>query len=247
MYREFAQVYDRLMDDVDYPAWAGFYLTILEEAGCRPRTMAECGCGTGGMTVQFARRGVQIVASDLSEDMLMRAADKARKAGVRAQFARQDMRRLRVTRPVDAVVCACDGVNYLTGEGDAAAFFAAARDALRPGGALAFDASSPEKLERMARDRFFFEDRDEVTYLWLNEPGENHTVKMDLTFFLKEPGGLYRRFDEAQLQRAWRREELCALLTAAGFEDIRVYGDQKTAPPQAGEPRFHITARKANA
>ena len=246
MYREFAQVYDRLMDDVDYPAWAEYYLALLSEAGVRPRAMAECGCGTGGMTIPFARRGIQVAASDLSGEMLMLAADKARRAGVKAQFVRQDMREMRVPKPVDAVVCACDGVNYLTGDGDAAAFFAAAYRALKPGGALAFDVSSPEKLARMTGDRLYFEDRDDVTYLWLNEPGEGGTVKMDLTFFVKEKDGRYIRFDESQFQRAYGIKELEALLAEAGFESVRTYGDKTMAAPAAGEDRFHITARKAN-
>ena len=51
MYNRFAEVYDRLMDDFDYPAWAEYYLGLLKKAGCTPKTMCECGCGTGSMTL----------------------------------------------------------------------------------------------------------------------------------------------------------------------------------------------------
>ena len=33
MYQEFAAVYDRFMDDFDYPAWADYYLEILKRQG----------------------------------------------------------------------------------------------------------------------------------------------------------------------------------------------------------------------
>ena len=29
MYQEFAAVYDRFMDDFDYPAWADYYLSLI--------------------------------------------------------------------------------------------------------------------------------------------------------------------------------------------------------------------------
>ena len=57
--------------------------------------------------------------------MLRIAGQKARKLGQRIVFAEQDMRHLAVPRSVDCVVCACDGVNYLTEAADRAAFFAA--------------------------------------------------------------------------------------------------------------------------
>ena len=33
MYEDFAAVYDALMDDFDYPAWANYYLRLLAMAG----------------------------------------------------------------------------------------------------------------------------------------------------------------------------------------------------------------------
>ena len=126
MYGEFAQVYDRLMDDVDYDAWAAHYAHLMGLCARPVRRVAECACGTGSLTVRLARMGYEMTGLDLSQAMLERAAEKARHAGVRVTLARQDMRGLTLGRRVDAVLCTCDGVNYLTGEGDAAAFFRAA-------------------------------------------------------------------------------------------------------------------------
>ena len=46
-YGAFAGIYDVLMDDFNYPAWAEYYLTLLERAGVKPSTMCDCACGTG--------------------------------------------------------------------------------------------------------------------------------------------------------------------------------------------------------
>ena len=79
MYEQFADLYDRLMDDFNYPAWADYYLALLSRHGVKPKLLCECGCGTGSMSIEFAKRRVKLIASDLSEDMLRTAQNKARK------------------------------------------------------------------------------------------------------------------------------------------------------------------------
>lgn len=242
MYNRFAEVYDRLMDDFDYPAWADYYLRLLKKAGCTPKTMCECGCGTGSMTLEFARRGLKITGVDLSGEMLAQAQKKARAAGLMAPFVQQDMTCLTLPRRVDAIVACCDGVNYLTDTQQVKAFFRAARQWLKPGGALAFDVSTGRKLLEQMGDAFFGEDRDEVTYLWQNRR-EGRLVRMELTFFLRREDGLYERFDEEQVQRAHTIPELTDALAECGFSQVSVFGEQTFDPPAAGDLRVHFVAR----
>ena len=154
MYESFASIYDRLMDDFDYDAWSRYYLRILEDAGYAGGDVCECGCGTGNMTLRLARAGLRVTACDLSPDMLMIAQAKDRKSVLRIPFIQQDMRRLALHRPVDAVLACCDAVNYLTSEADVKAFLRRVWSSLRPGGVIAFDMSSPAKLLPMA-DGFY--------------------------------------------------------------------------------------------
>ena len=105
-YSGFARVYDLLMDDFDYPAWADYYLELLARAGVRPVSLCDCACGTGSMTLEFARRGLRVTGVDISREMLELAGEKARQSGVNAQFACQDMTQLALPRPVNALVCA---------------------------------------------------------------------------------------------------------------------------------------------
>ena len=243
MYNEFARVYDTLMDDVDYDGWARHYLELIAPA--KPRRICECACGTGSLTVRFARAGLQTTGVDLSEDMLRIAQEKARRFGVQTPFVRQDMCALTLPRRVDAVLATCDGVNYLVKDEQAQAFFQSAYAALRPGGMLAFDVSTLEKLSGTLGDSFFGEDRSEITYLWQNRwNAHTRCVHMDIAFFLRETAGRYRRFDETQVQRAYTPKELTQLLLHAGFADIRVLGGFTKEPPRGGEERIHILATK---
>ena len=124
MYTGFAEVYDTLMNDVHYGAWADMYARMMTAYGIpRNAKVCECACGTGSLTLPLQQLGYEMMGIDLSQEMLWQAAQKARKAGFGIPFIRQDMRQLRLHRPVDAVLATCDGVNYLLQDVDAAAFF----------------------------------------------------------------------------------------------------------------------------
>lgn len=245
MYTAFASVYDRLMSDVDYPAWAAFYQTLLTLYGLHAGKVCECACGTGGLTIPLAAMGYQMTGVDISEEMLFEASQKARRAGAMIPFVKQDMRALRLHRQMDAVLCTCDGLNYLQGPEDVLAFFHAAFQAIRPGGALVFDVSTPYKLERVLGDTFIGDETAEIAYLWKNHyHPATASVDMALSVFARQQGETYLRISERQTQYAHALETLEALLAQAGFEGVRVFGDGTFAPPCATEQRWHIAARR---
>lgn len=240
MYGAFAQVYDALMDDVDYPAWAAYYAAQLAlPAGSH---IAECGCGTGSMSIALARLGYRLTGVDNSPNMLGIAMGKARDAGFSIPFIRQDMRHLALHRRVDAVLAPCDGVNYLLRDADALDFFQAAAKALRPSGVLGFDISSPHKLREQLAGQFYGEDRKDLTYLWQNRLlPDGQVLELDLTFFLREEDGRYRKFREMQRQRIWEAERLMELLNESGFEKPRIL-DRTGQAPTADAERLHFFA-----
>lgn len=242
-YGAFAEIYDLLMDDFDYGAWADYYLALIRRMGMTPKTMCDCACGTGSLSVNFAAEGIRVTGVDLSAEMLEFAARKARFNGQQIMFVCQDMSRLALPRPVDAIVCGCDGVNYLLTEEKVKAFFECAHKSLKPGGVLAFDISSAYKLENVLGNGFFGEERDEVAYLWSNRfDADKRVVQMDLTFFREQPGGLYRRFSEKHTQMAHDPEELKSLLESCGFANVQVFGDRNFEKPKNDELRIHIAA-----
>ena len=244
-YDALSAVYDLFADDFDHAKWAEYYRALLRRAGVEAKSLVDAGCGTGRMTVELAREGARVVGVDISEGMLRVAAERLRREGVRAQLAHEDMCRLRVPRPVDAVVCACDGVNYLLSAERVRAFFRAAHAAIRPGGALAFDISSRYKLETLLGDGFFGEEREEAAYLWQNRLDKKRRVlRMDITFFVREADGRYRRFQEEHEPRAHSAAELTAWLEAEGFQKVEVFGDQTFDAPGAEEKRIHFLARR---
>ena len=72
-YTEFAQVYDRFMDNVPYEAWCEGISKILTEHGISEGLVLDLGCGTGTMTELLAEAGYDMIGVDNSEEMLAEA------------------------------------------------------------------------------------------------------------------------------------------------------------------------------
>jgi len=246
-YDGFAALYDPLMRDVNYDEWAEYLQSFLkEQKGGKPLVIAECACGTGEITLRLARIGHKMTGLDISPEMLSVAGEKARRAGMKIPFVQQDMRKLALHRQADAVIAACDGVNYLTSREHAEQFFKAAYAALKPGGVLLFDVSSRYKLSEILAGNTFGEDDGERAYFWRNVYDEEQKLlEMQLTFFAKE-GELYRRFTETHIQRAHSETELTNALTSAGFDTILCFDAFTREPPQTVAERLQFVAYKPN-
>ncbi len=243
MYTDFAAIYDLLMQDVDYSAWAAHLLRLLRLKGIGPGSpVCECACGTGSLTIPLRKAGLRMTGTDLSADMLECAMRKAREEGCFIPFIRQDMTRLSLPRKADAILCTCDGINYLK-PGQVPLFLDAAFRNLKPGGVLLFDLSTPWKLRTLLGDSTLTRREDAFTYLWDNAWDEKQQcVHMNVTVFLPEPDQRYRRVDEAQVQYAHDRPFLKESLLQSGFTSVRFFGKFRMSPPREKDDRWHILA-----
>ncbi len=250
-YGRFAEVYDRFMDDVDYALWARYLLLIAGEArrghGLAPVGEAfECGCGTGSLSLELQKAGIKMTCSDVSDEMLAVASEKARHTGRFIPFVRMDMRQLALHRPAECIIAACDCVNYLSADTDASAFFKRAYANLKGGGLLLFDISSEYKLSQVLADNSFSDSREDMAYFWCNNyDPSSKLIEMDLEFFVRseKDAELYRRFSERHIQRAFSESELVTLLNKEGFE-VSVFGAFTRKPPEENAERLQFVCVK---
>lgn len=244
-YELLAEIYDRFTDDFNHDDWAKWYWRLISSVKPGIKSLLDAGCGTGPLSVRFAKMGIKVTGIDLSEDMLRVASDKARTWGVLVRFAKQDMREMEIPSRADAVISACDGVNYLLTEEDVKAFFRRAYASLKPSSPFAFDISNTEKLRKMGETYLFGEDREDSAYLWTNEYDEDtRLINMNLTFFVEEEDGRFSRFTEHHVQRAHRKEEIVKWLSETGFTDIRVFGSDEGESEGPGGKRMYFLCRK---
>ena len=243
----FADVYDHLMADINYISWAEFYSRIMSRNGIHPGAeIVECACGTGGLTIPLKRLGYRITGLDINEDMLRVAADKTRAEGLLIPYVNMDMCDLCLHHAVDAVLCTCDGVNYLTSADEVLRFYTKAASAIKPGGCFIFDISSHYKLSGLLANHLVVNDTDKLTYIWDSHyHAGTKRCEIALTIFIKEKDNRYIRIDEQQIQRAHTLTEITAWLAAAGFQSPpEILGEFGLAAVKKHDLRQHIIARK---
>ncbi len=242
-YHALSESYDRLTNDVDYPAVVDFYRLIWEREGLHPETAVDLACGTGSVALLLAAMGIQVTGVDMSEEMLTAAAEKAQRVDAPPLFVRQKLQRLWLPKGVDLAVCGLDSLDYLTDPADCQEAIRRVYRALNPGGCFIFDVNTPEKLKAMDGQVFLDEDED-VYCVWRGEFDEDTQIcsyGMDL---FQRQGKLWRRSFEEHCEYAYTQRQLTDYLRQAGFTDIAVYGDRRLLPPTAGEQRMYFKARK---
>lgn len=242
-YHDLAASYDRLTEDVDYGATVDFYFAILQKENLSPRTAVDLACGTGSVAVLLAQKGVDVTAVDLSSEMLTVAAQKAQGLENPPTFVCQPLQALCLPRGVDLAVCALDSLDYITDPVDCQEAICRIYKVLNPGGCFIFDVNTPEKLRAMDGQVFLDEDED-VYCVWRGEFDEKTNIcsyGMDL---FQRYGDTWRRSFEEHREYAYSQEQLMAYLRQAGFTAIEVYADRRFAPPQPGEQRIYLKARK---
>ena len=242
-YKALAVSYDRLTNDVNYPAVVDFYGQILEWEGLKPRTAVDLACGTGSVAMLLAEQGMQVTAVDLSEDMLTVASQKASGMTNPPRFVCQSLQQLFLPRGVDLAVCALDSLDYIIEPADCAQAIKRIYKALNPGGIFIFDVNTPEKLRAMDGQVFLDEDED-VYCVWRGEFNEATNIcSYGMDLFQREGDCWYRSFEEHK-EYAYSQEQLTTYLKDAGFTHIEVYADRRFEMPCKGEQRIYFKARK---
>lgn len=241
-YTVLAAHYDRLTADVAYEKWADYVERHFQKSGRPVRRVAELGCGTGSLTRLLAGRGYGMTAVDLSPDMLAVAEQKCRGLGV--LFLCQDMSRLALMEPADAVISCLDSVNYVTRPAALRRTFGRVFKALAPGGLFLFDAKTPAALEGADGQTYLDED-DGLFCVWRGEYSARRRIcGYGLDLFVRQEGGSWIRGGEYHEEYAYTRQELEDFLREAGFRRIKVYGDKTMSAPKEGAYRVFFAARK---
>lgn len=215
-YDYLAHFYDELME-VDYKNWAKYLISFLKNP---ERDILDLGCGTAKLSYEFFIKDYDIIAVDSSKSMLNIAWHKY---GDSFPILKQDAKDLDLGKKFDAVISTCDVMNYILEVEELTKVFLNVKKHLLPNGKFIFDISSEYKLKNLIGDNIFFEDKDELTYIWNNNFQDN-LLEMEMTFFYyNQDLKCYQRFDETHIQRAWSINEMTSVLEDIGFNVENIF------------------------
>ena len=243
-YSSLAGVYDRLMRDNDYYAWADYYYALFAMAGAAPHSVIDLACGTGRLSCILAQRGFELICVDMSAEMLMEAQRRAGETdcAVKPIFINQDLRELDLYGTADAAICSMDGINYIPPE-DIGEVFRRVSCFVEPGGLFIFDVNTEAKFRRMDGMTYIDED-DELFCAWRTDYYEEERECVYGVDIFSRRGELWKRSGEEHTEYAPDLERMKRLLEENGFEDVSFYGELSPEPPKEDEDRIFFFCRR---
>ncbi len=243
-YERFAQVYDELQIDIPYSRYVEW---VMRHAPSKQYpNLLDIGCGTGVLGLLLSDAGYKVSGVDLSEEMLVIAAERFAAVGLQIPLYCMSMHELDGFAELDAVTIAIDSLNYVVEEAHVYATLERIFEALREGGQLFFDVHSLFKMDEIFLDGPFTYDDGDISYVWHTEPGDfEHAVVHQMTFYVRDGASdLYERFDEEHIQRTFQIEQYMTWLRTIGFTDVEVTADFTDEAPENESERIFIRAVK---
>lgn len=245
-YTGFAAVYDMFMDNIPYGEWCTYLEGILKEYGVEDGLVLDLGCGTGKLTRLLAGDGYDMIGVDISEDMLEIAMEHQAEEGGEILYLLQDMREFELYGTVRAVVSICDSMNYLMEYEDLVQVFSLVNNYLDPKGIFVFDLNTPYKYQKILGEQTIAENREEGSFIWENYYDEEEAVnEYDLTLFIREEDGRFRKYEETHYQRAYSLKTVKMALKEAGMEFVEAYDAFTKEPPKEDSERIYVIARES--
>lgn len=245
-YTGFAKVYDLFMEDVPYKEWSRWIAEMLRAHGIEDGLVLDLACGTGVMTELLAEAGYDMIGIDQSEEMLERALDRKEQSGHDILYLCQDMREFELYGTVRAIVSVCDSMNYVLEE---EAFLdiltAAAENYLDYGGLFLFDLNTEYKYRMLLGEQTIAENREEGSFIWENSYDEEEKInEYELTLFIREDSGYYRKYEEVHYQRAYPLDTVKELVARSGLKLLQVCDGYTGEPVRENSERICVVCRR---
>ncbi|MEM7181910.1 MAG: class I SAM-dependent methyltransferase [Spirochaetota bacterium] len=219
-YSYFSQIYDPVMQHIDFRSWAEFILSAYREYAIKePKSILDIGCGTGELLAYFPKK-VYKCGVDNSLEML----EIARKKNPQINFIYGDMEKLKMPSTYDLIVSTHDSINYLTDFDKLHDHFSAIYSTLKTDGLYYFDVSSEYNLEVNFHRKVFREKHGDISLVWENfYDKKKREILSVLTF--RQSG---EEYVEEHRQRFYSQAEIKSILKHAKLQLLRIGSDYKT-------------------
>jgi SAM-dependent methyltransferase len=220
----YANQYDAMYADKDYAAECDLVAAAAAENGLALRRVLDIGCGTGGHSLEWARRGVASTGIDMSPSMIEIARRKSEAAALAAEPAWQvgDARDFCAEGRFDVATMMFAVLGYMNTNAEVHAALRNVRGHLEPGGLFVFDVwYGPAVLAVRPEGRVRTIEADGVRTLRAASTeidSFNHLAHVTFKLWSVEGDRFLGASEERHDMRFFFPQELALMLSAAGFE-----------------------------
>ena len=135
-------------------------------------------CGTGSLTLELYKLGMDVYGVDGSIAMLSEAKDKAYDMEADVMFLCQKMQTLDLFGTVNTVFCSLDSINHLSGEAQVQAAFDRVAFFMDNDSWFIFDVNTLYKHEKVLGNNTYIYDLADIYCAWQNRYNpQDHSVR----------------------------------------------------------------------
>lgn len=224
-YNAFANVYDKLTDNIEYEKRADYISALFERYGVKGKEpVLDLACGTGSLTIELAKRGYDMIGIDSAYAMLSQAQNKKYTENVDVLFLCQDMTELDLYGTISGAVCMLDSLNHLESADGVRRTIEKVGLFMEHDGIFIFDVNTIYKHREILANNTFVYDCDDVYCVWQNSLNDDDSVDISLDIFELEDDAYYRSSEEFT-ERAYPIADLKKWLGDASFEVLNIYDE----------------------
>ncbi len=237
----FVEKWDELIDwDARAESEGGFFIHVLKSLG--KKRILDVSTGTGFHSVQLLRAGFDVTSADGSAQMLIKAFENARRRDLILNTVQADWRWLNksIQGKYDAIICLGNSFTHLFDEMDRRRVLAEFYAALRYDGVLILDQRNYDAILDVG-----FDSKHKYYYCGDRVVAEPEHVDDSLARFQYQfPDGSVFHLNMFPLRKNYVRK----LITEAGFQKIRTYGDfQETYGEHDPDFFIHVASKLEDA
>jgi SAM-dependent methyltransferase len=182
--------------------------------------LLDLGCGPGRHSLEFARRGLQVIGVDRTSAFLKKARAKAEEGSLQAEFILEDMRDFVRPGAFDAAISMFTSFGYFEDQEENLKVLRNVWTSLKDEGKVILDVMGKEILARIflpqgwqEREGKYWLQRRTIRGNWSKL--ENHWIVIDGA----------SRYEITFEHWLYSGVELSNMLLEAGFKDVTCYGD----------------------
>lgn len=239
-YEALAEIYDHVMNHVDYKQWANYIRRLLPFTDSPERHVADLACGTGNLLSELKFKQCRVTGCDISPAMLRRARIKP---VIRLQgWMAADFTSLPFKADCfDAALVLYDSINYLLEREQVLRLFSEAARILKPGGQFIFDAATPFVCETAFRD---YEEKDVSLpgFPYLRRSWYDAQQNIQYNHFSIQYNG--EQVEETHQQKIRSLREWRRLLEESPLQLVAAYGGFGFKPANKTAERIHFVCEK---
>ena len=216
MYNNFSYYYDLMMEDVDYD----IFVDLVKKHVSIDKSILDCGCGTGNVSIPLKKYGYDITGIDYSSDMLTVCKVKQDDNNISFPIYENNIEEDLGNELFDCCISFLDVINYV----DYKLAFKSIYNVLKKGGIFIFDVNNFDYQESMKG--YVEEDSNDLfSYTWKILDNGIGSIKHDLLIKTKD-----NTFREIHYQTTYKKEVYINELEKLGFkveilidDDIKVF------------------------